>query len=37
MLNRTSFLEGSKPFLTNKDCMTNDCITIEKTGDIVTL
>ena len=34
MPNRT-FWKTVKPFLTNKSCMTNDCISIEKYGDIV--
>ena len=34
MSNRT-FWKTVKPFLTNKGCMTNDCISIEKDGDIV--
>ena len=34
MPNRT-FWRTVKPFLTNKSCMTNDCINIEKDGDIV--
>ena len=34
MSNRT-FQKTVKPFLTNKGCMTNDCINIEKDGDIV--
>ena len=29
------FWRTVKPFLTNKGCMTNDCISIEKKGDIV--
>ena len=34
MSNRT-FWKTVKPFLKNKGCMTNDCINIEKDGDIV--
>ena len=34
MSNRT-FWKTVKPFLTNKGRMTNDCISIEKDGDIV--
>ena len=34
MSNRT-FWKTVKPFLTNKGCMTNDCINSEKDGDIV--
>ena len=34
MSNRT-FWKTVKPFLTNKGCMKNDCINIEKDGDIV--
>ena len=34
MSNRT-FWKTVKPFLTNQDCMTNDCTNIEKDGDIV--
>ena len=34
MTNRT-FRKTVNPFLTNKGCMTNDCISIEKDGDIV--
>ena len=34
MSNRT-FWKTVKPFLTNKGCMTNDCINIEKDGDII--
>ena len=34
MSNRT-FWKTVKPFLTNKGCMTNDCINTEKDGDIV--
>ena len=34
MSNRT-FWKTVKPFLTNKGCMTNDCISTEKDGDIV--
>ena len=34
MSNRT-FWKTVKPFLTNKGCMTNDCINIEKDRDIV--
>ena len=34
MSNRT-FWKTVKLFLTNKGCMTNDCISIEKNGDIV--
>ena len=34
MSNRT-FQKTVKPFLTTKGCMTNDCINIEKDGDIV--
>ena len=34
MSNKT-FWETVKPLLTNKGCMTNDCISIEKDGDII--
>ena len=34
MSDRT-FWEAVKPFLTNKGCITNDCINTEKDGDIV--
>ena len=34
MPNRT-FSKTVKPFLTNKGCMTNDWINIEKDGDII--
>ena len=34
MSNRT-FWKTVKPFLANKGCMTNDCVYIEKDGDIV--
>ena len=34
MSNRT-FPKTVKLFLTNKGCMTNDCISIEKDGDII--
>ena len=34
MSNRT-FWKRVKPFLTNKGSMTNDCINIEKDGDII--
>ena len=34
MSNRT-FWKTVKPFLANKSCMTNDCVYIEKDGDIV--
>ena len=34
MSNRT-FWKTVKPFLTDKGCMTNDCISTEKDGDIV--
>ena len=34
MSNRT-FWKTVKPFLTKKGCMTNDCISIQKDGDIV--
>ena len=34
MSNRT-FWKTVKPFLTNKGCMTNDCVNIEKDGDIL--
>ena len=34
MSNRT-FWKTVKPFLTKKGCMTNDCISTEKDGDIV--
>ena len=34
MSNRT-FWKTVKSFLTNKGCMTNDCINFEKDGDIV--
>ena len=34
MSNRT-FMKTVKPFLTNKGCMANDCISIEKDGDII--
>ena len=34
MYHRT-FWKTVKPFLTNKGCMTNDCINIKKDGDIV--
>ena len=34
MSNRT-FWKTVKPFLTNKGCITNDCISIEKDEDIV--
>ena len=34
MSNRT-FWKTTKPFLTSKGCMTNDCINIEKDGHIV--
>ena len=34
MSNRT-FWKTVKPFLTNKGCRANDCINIEKDGDIV--
>ena len=34
MSNRT-FWKIVKPFLTNKGCMTSDCINTEKYGDIV--
>ena len=29
------FLKTLKPFLTKKGCMSNDCISIEKDGDII--
>ena len=29
------FWEAVKPFLTNKGCVTDDCINTEKDGDIV--
>ena len=34
MLNRT-FRKTVKPFLANKGCMTNNCISIEKDRDII--
>ena len=34
MSNRT-FQKTAKPFLTNKGYMTNECICIEKNGDII--
>ena len=34
MSNRT-FWKTVKPFLTNKGCMTNDWVSIEKDGDII--
>ena len=35
MMSNRTFWKTVKPFLTNKGCMTNDCINIEKDGDIV--
>ena len=34
-MSHRTFWKTVKPFLTNKGCMTNDCINIEKDGDIV--
>ena len=35
MMSNRTFGKTVKPFLTNQDCMTNDCTNIEKDGDIV--
>ena len=35
MMSNGTFWKAVKPFLTNKGGMTNDCINIEKDGDIV--
>ena len=35
MMSNRTFWKTVKPFLTNKGCMTNDCINIKKDGDIV--
>ena len=35
MMSNRTFWKTIKPLLTNKGCMTNDCINIEKDGDIV--
>ena len=35
MMSNRTFWKTVKPFLTNQDCMTNDCTNIEKDGDIV--
>ena len=35
VMSNRAFWKTVKPFLTNKGCMTNDCISIEKDGDIV--
>ena len=34
-MSHRTFWKTVKPFLTNKGCMTNDCINIKKDGDIV--
>ena len=35
MMSNRTFWKTVTPFLTNQGCVTNDCINIEKDGDIV--
>ena len=35
MMSNRTFWKTVKPFLKNEGCVTNDCINIEKDGDIV--